>query len=251
MIAGTVIGDDEDEFEPSIDSFPTFSRAMRYFNEKMPARRQVRFESRKSYDQVFGAESGSEIPLAAQNENQKSWEGRDGLIYASVAFCLPNGEERVATTNARPMVDDRAAQSSAAILGIDVPTFLGVLPQAARLATSRQLISDTVSVVNEALDQLDDQGTGWVEIAGQDTGWADIAGESPVIKTTGAQPGTATIAALMWLEQRAQQGDPQAAIEWSLIQGAASTDLGKQVALPVLIESSRRLAKGRTEKRGR
>jgi hypothetical protein len=250
MITGTVIGEEVDEFESSSDTFPVLSSAIRYFNEKIPARRQVRFESRDSYDQVFGTDSGPEIPLATTSENQKAWEGKDGLVYVSIAFCLPNGEERVATTTARPMVDDQAAQSSAAILGIDVPTFLGVLPQAAKLATSRQLINNTVSVINEALDQLDDQGTGWVEIAGQDTGWAEIAGKDPVVKETGAQPGAATIASLMWLEQRAQQGDQQAIAEWSLLQGAASTPLGKQVALPVLIESSRRLAKGRAEKRG-
>lgn len=162
----------------------------------------------------------------------KCW--RDGAsVVCSVRFVAVNGEGRIATMASRPKADADEVARWAMRAGIDPVVVLGVLPDLTAVACGKRLVRDVAGAALHAHRRTD--------VCGMD--------KEPVLLARPGNTGTAPLAALMFVEQRAAAGDPQAQAEMNVIRLAAQTPAGQQVAAPLLAESKRRLAAGIAQKR--
>lgn len=156
----------------------------------------------------------------------------DDITIVMLRFAMPDGSARTATTGSKSQVDEEGIQTWLEGCGYDPVTILGVVPAIASVATGNRLIRDAAAAALEA--------RGKSEVAEQD--------EEPVV-LIGAGPDTsASLAALMLLQQKADGGDQQAARELAVMRVAAQSPVGQKVAKPLLDEASRRLAAGRADK---
>ncbi len=108
-------------------------------------------------------------------------------------------------------------------------TILGMLPDLAAVATGNKLVKDVAGMALKLSERAD----------------IEVMGEEAVLLSSRPPEGTAPIAALMDVQQRADAGDRQAAREMAVIRSAAKTASGRQIAAPLLREADAKLAKGR------
>lgn len=218
-----IIGDDEGEpreFEPPVDVFPVFSRALVYYQDRAPGH-AVQFDTVAGYEQMIGSGRFDTVCGVVDDAPNARCYHDDDCVFVSILFMLPDGSERVATSAARPMGDE-AFQGWGEILGSDPVAFLAMYPEASRAAIGKRLlVSASDAVRNHPASEL-----------------TDVSG--PVL-VRGLSSDTAPLAALIYLMQRAQHGDQQAAAELAIMQGASETPLGQKVAAPVLAEAAKRL----------
>jgi hypothetical protein len=120
--------------------------------------------------------------------------------------------------------------------GVDPVTVLGVLPDLADVACGKRLVRDVAGAALKAQRRSD--------VCGMD---GDENAEPLLLTSPGAED-TAPLAALMYVEQKADAGHPQAQREMKLLQIAAQTPAGQQIAAPILAESTKRLEAGREMK---
>jgi hypothetical protein len=137
---------------------------------------------------------------------------------------------------ARPQIDMNDIANWIARAGVDPVTVLGVLPDLADVACGKRLVRDVAGAALEAQRRSD--------VCGMD---GDEDAE-PLLLTSPSGEDTAPLAALMYVEQKADAGHPQAQREMKLLQVAAQTPAGQQIAAPILAESTKRLEKGREMK---
>jgi hypothetical protein len=165
----------------------------------------------------------------------KIWKDGDNVI-CSLRFCSADGKPRVATMAARPQIDMNDIANWIARAGVDPVTVLGVLPDLADVACGKRLVRDVAGAALEAQRRSD--------VCGMD---GDEDAE-PLLLTSPSGEDTAPLAALMYVEQKADAGNSQAQREMKLLQVAAQTPAGQQIAAPILAESTKRLEKGREMK---
>ena len=163
----------------------------------------------------------------------KCWKDGDNVI-CSIKFSSADGSLRIATMAARPKVDVEDVAGWAARSGLDPVVVLGVLPDLADVACGKRLVRDVAGAALKAHRRYD------VRVMGEDA--------EPLLLTNPGEEDVAPLAALMYVEQQADAGNPQAKREMNLLQVAAETDLGKKIAAPVLAESTKRLDAGREMK---
>lgn len=162
------------------------------------------------------------------------WQGADDAILVSIRFAMPDGSPRIATMGSRPMIDEESIVGWAEKQGIEPMVILGLAPTVAAVVTGKRLMRDAAAAALEAQDHPD------VSLMHAST-------NEPVV-LIGFGESTAPLAALMYLQQRADSGDMQALKEMTLMNAAAKTPIGQRVAAPLLAEASRRLNQGRVEK---
>jgi hypothetical protein len=178
-----------------------------------------------------------EVPLDLPAESQgkvKCWRNGDSII-CSMRFSVPDGSSRIATMAARPRVNESEIVGWAMGAGVHPVTVLGAARDLADVACGKKLVRDVAGAALAARRRMD--------VCGMEDGDEPLLLASP-----GTSESTAPLAALMYTEQRADQGDPLAKKEMSKMRSAAKTPLGKKVAAPLLAESTKRLAQGRVEK---
>ncbi len=164
----------------------------------------------------------------------KCWQDGDSVIV-SIRFEMPDGSPRIATMGQKPRVKEAEIEQWAESQGFDPVTILGALPAIASVATGKQLVRDTAQAALEARTR-------------EDVCSMEIDDEPMVL--IGLGQANAPIAAVMYLQQRAEQGDAQAQRELETMYAAAQTPEGARVAAPVLAEASRRLASAKKARRG-
>lgn len=180
------------------------------------------------------AEKLEQVPLDLPGFAQGKvhcWQDGD-CIVCSIHFSAANGEHRIATAGARPSVDTDDVAASAIRAGVDPAVVLGALPELAAVATGKRLVKDVARAALQAQEREDVLG---------------ISTE-PVLLSGGGDAGSAPLAAVMYLHQRADAGDAQAVREVAKLNRAAQTPSGRQIAAPVLAEARRRLSEGRQKK---
>lgn len=178
-----------------------------------------------------------EVPLdlPANTEGKvKCWREGDAVI-CSLRFATPDGSSRIATTAARPRLDESALVGWALRSGVHPVTVLGAALDVVDVACGKRLVRDLAGAVLSARRRMD--------VCGMEEG-----DEPVILASPGTSDSTAPLAALMYVEQRADIGDPQAKTEMVKMQAAAKTPIGQKIAAPILAESSKRLAQGRAEK---
>lgn len=164
----------------------------------------------------------------------KCWQDGDSVVV-SIRFAMPDGSTRIATMGQKPKVKEAEIEQWASEQGFDPVTILGALPAIASVATGKQLVRDTAQAALEARTRDD--------VCGME------ADHEPLV-LIGLGTGNAPIAAVMYLQQRAEQGDAQAMKELETMYAAATTPEGKRIAAPVLAEASRRLASAKKARAG-
>lgn len=177
-----------------------------------------------------------QIPLTVPDDVKdqvKCWQDGEAVIV-SMRFATPDGSPRVATMGAKPHIDEESIQNWAEQEGYDPVTILGVAPVLASVATGKRLVRQTAEAALEAQERPDVRSM-------------DEADDEPLVMI-GLGETTAPLAALMYLQQRAEAGDPQALEELAVMHAAALTPSGRRYAAPVLAEANRRLLHGRAEK---
>jgi hypothetical protein len=179
-----------------------------------------------------------QVPLtvpAFAKDGVKCWLDGENVIV-SIRFAMPNGSPRIATMGVKPKaMDEEGIAQWAEAQGHDPITVLGALPAISTVATGKRLVRETAAAA------LDAQGRENVVEMDEDC-------EEPIVMI-GLGENTAPLAALMYVQQRAEAGDPQAQKEMSIMRMAAKTPLGRQMAAPALAEANRRLLQGKTEKK--
>lgn len=213
-----------------------------------------KFEKLRQWEEVLGAvdavadlkksETAKEaiakmpqVPLTVPEFAQgavKCWQDGDSVVV-SIRFALPDGSTRIATMGQKPRVKEAEIEQWAEAQGFDPLTILGALPAIASVATGKQLVRDTAQAALDACTRDD------VCLMGTD--------DEPLV-LIGLGQANAPIAAVMYLQQRAEQGDAQAVRELETMHAAAQTPAGQRIAAPVLAEASRRLASARKERSG-
>jgi hypothetical protein len=161
----------------------------------------------------------------------KCW--RDGdMIVVSLRFSTVDGTPRWATMAGKPRVDAEDVLGWASRAGVDPVTVLGVAMDLADAACGKRLVRDAAQAALSAQRRLD------VVDMNMDDG--------PVVLTNvEGDEDQAPLAALMYVMQRADAGDEQAKHEIALIEAAAKTKRGREVAAPLLKEARQKLAEGR------
>jgi len=157
----------------------------------------------------------------------RCWKDGD-YVVVSVSFGVPDGSKRFATAAAKPRVDADELTGWAMNQGINPMSILGYVTEAAHSACGKKLVRDIAGAALQAQRRFD--------VCGMD---------GPVILTGLADETHAPLAALMYVQQRADGGDRQAQREMRLMHAAARTPAGKKIAAPMLAESNRRLEHGR------
>jgi hypothetical protein len=176
-----------------------------------------------------------DLPDFAQGK-VKCWLDGDDVVV-SLRFCAADGTPRYATMAARPRVDAEEITGWAHRAGINPVTVLGILPDLAASATGKRLVRDAAGAALQAQRRLDVVGM-----------TDDGENAEPVLLTNGGDESTAPLAALMYVEQLADAGDEQATHEMTIIRAAAETPRGREIAAPILAESTKRLAQGRKQR---
>lgn len=285
-----ILGEEIVEFESPVEVFPVYKKALQHFQSKEPQSNVVRVDTPETYQGFVADKAVSEIqrrlnelravvektstsPLrkwddiigaaeavktvqslkAAETTDQATaalpkvdldlpdyakgkvqcW--RDGNnIVVSIKFADANGAHRIATMAAKPnvSVDDVQAHMK----DMSPMEILGALPGLASKITGDRLLGEVASVALRARRNQD--------VCGMD-------GSAPVVRVTGLDEARAPLAALMYLQQAAERGDAQAAAELAIIKSAAKSPSGREIAAPLLAESTRLLAEGRAQKGGR
>lgn len=217
------------EFTPPVEVFPTFKKALAYFQDRAPGH-AVQIDTAETHDEMIGSRPFKSVPgVVPEDVDGIKCYHDDDCVFLSISFMLPNGERRVATSAARPMTEE-AFEGWNQILGADPVAFLAVLPDASRLATGRRLLTSAADAISSI------------------TGWDEITGMTKPILVRGLSD-SAPLAALIYLKQRAQRGDQQAQAELAIMHGAAETPVGQKVAAPLLREASQRLAEAQAQRR--
>jgi hypothetical protein len=165
----------------------------------------------------------------------KCWKDGDRVVV-SLRFGAADGTPRYATMAARPQVDAAEVLGWAMRSGANPVTILGAAMDLAHSTTGKRLVRDAASAALQAQRRVDVVGM--------------QAGDQPVLLTNGTGDDSAPLAALMYVQQQANAGDAQAAHEMALIDAAAKTPRGQQVAAPLVSEARRRLASGRDAVKG-
>lgn len=160
----------------------------------------------------------------------KCW--RDGeYVVCSIRFGTVGGAVRIATMAAKPSYDAESVAGWAARAGVNPITILGVLPDIADVACGKKLVKEVAGAALAAQRRLD--------VCGMD------GDDEPVVIPNTADTA-APVAALMYVEQQADAGDPQAVHELTEIRKAAvASAAGRDIVAPVLAASSAKLAVGR------
>lgn len=223
-------GDEPEEFERPIEAFPAFTAALNHFEAQAPQSDTVRIDTPSTYSEVDtdGPEVALNLPVVAKG-NIKAWQDGDHVVV-SVHFEDKKGGHKIASMSAKSKAS--TAEVKDRVRGLSPFEALGALPEITAQATGQKLVKQVARVAKQAHDDA--------EVCGMD-------GSEPLVRRTG-EGGNPTLAALMWLQQRAEAGDPQAAAELTIMRNAAETDSGKKIAAPLLAEASRRLAAARAQK---
>lgn len=161
----------------------------------------------------------------------KCWKDGD-YVVCSMRFDDANGRVRVATMAARPRVDETAVEGWAVRSGLDPAHILGILPDIADSACGKRLVRDTARAAMQA--RLRDDVLGMTN--------------DPVLLVNPGSESSAPLAALMYLQQRADAGDEDAAEEMAKIRIAAQTPSGRAIAAPLLDQADKRLRVGKKQK---
>lgn len=169
-----------------------------------------------------------DLPTFAEGK-VKCWKDGDHVV-CSMRFSAADGKVRIATMAAKPCVDEAAIESWAMQSGVDPVTLLGVLPDLADVACGKRLVRDTARAAVKAQERDD--------VLGQE--------DEPVLLASRKESNPA-LAALMYLQQRAEAGDEQAEEEIGMIRLVARTPRGR-VAAPLLVEANHRLLAGKAKK---
>jgi hypothetical protein len=167
-----------------------------------------------------------DLPDFAQGK-VKCW--RDGdMIVVSLRFATVDGTPRYATMAGKPRVDTDDVLGWAQRAGVDPVTILGAAMDLADVACGKRLVRDAAQAALSAQRRIDVVGMSLVD--------------DPVVLTNvEGDEEQAPLAALMYVQQRANAGDKQAQHEMSLIETAAKTKRGKEVAAPLLKQARERL----------
>lgn len=152
----------------------------------------------------------------------KCWKDGDHVV-CSMKFQCADGGVRVATMASKPKADKYSVLGWASRAGLDAVTILGVLPDLVDSTCGSRLVKEVAGAALDAHRRLDvcDMDSEAIHIYGDDT-------NSP-------------LAAIMYLQQKADAGDRQARNELAMIRLAAQTPSGRKVAGPLLEEADRRL----------
>lgn len=159
----------------------------------------------------------------------KCWKDGD-FVICSMKFEGPDGAARFATMASKPKIDEQSVESWAVRNNIDPVDLLGMLDDAADVACGKRLVRDTARAALRA-QECDDV--------------KDMDDEPVLLGSNGS--GSAPLAALMYVQQRADAGDGQAQSEMSKIRLAAQTKSGRVIAAPLLDEADRRLSEAKQE----
>lgn len=193
----------------------------------------------KAIADLHGAESAAEaedkmpqvpvdVPPFAEG-SVKCW--RDGdLVICSLKF-MTSGGGRIATMAAKPRVSADDIEGWAMRSGVNPVTILGVLPDLAAVACGKRLVKDVAGAALKLSEREDVCGM-------------DDSDEALLLVSKGKE-GRAPVAALMDVQQRADNGDRQAVREMSAIRSVARTSIGRQIAAPILAEADEKLDRGR------
>lgn len=163
------------------------------------------------------------IPPFAEGK-VKCWKDGD-FVICSMKFEGPDGAARFATMASKPKIDEQSVESWAVRNGVNPVDLLGMLDDAADVACGKRLVRDTARAALRA-QECDDV--------------KDMRDEPVLLGSSG--DGSAPLAALMYVQQRADAGDDQAQNEMSKIRLAAQTKSGRVIAAPLLDEADRRLS---------
>jgi hypothetical protein len=161
----------------------------------------------------------------------KAW--KDGeYVVCTICFMAADGSPRRATMAAKPKVDMDDVVGWIRRKGVNPVHVLGAISDLADVACAKRLVKDVAGAALKAHNRLD-----------------VVAGDEPVLLASTGNAGGAPLAALMYTQQQADLGDPQAAVEMAKIDAAANaTPSGQKVAKPFLAEMRARLSHGRTMK---
>jgi hypothetical protein len=177
------------------------------------------------------------LPEYAQGK-VKCWQDADGVVIVSLRFCAADGTPRYATMAGKPRVDSESVVGWAMRTGANPVTVLGVAEDLAASACGKRLVRDAAGAALQAQRRLD--------VVGMSDDGDDA---DPILLTNGGDDeSTAPLAALMYVQQLAESGHEQATKEMDLIRAAASTPKGREIAGPILDESTKRLEAGRQSK---
>jgi hypothetical protein len=171
-----------------------------------------------------------DLPPFAQGKVD-CWRSGDQVV-CSVRFLTADGKKRVATMAARPRVDGEEAAALAFEAGVEPAMVIGAVQDAAEVACGKRLVRET------ARGALSMQKR--AEVLGMEEG----GGGEPLLFVRQPDESAAPLAALMEVEQRAQAGDRQARREMGIIERAAQTPAGRQIAAPLVAEARARLSRG-------
>jgi hypothetical protein len=161
----------------------------------------------------------------------KCW--RDGdMVVVSLRFSAADGTPRYATMAAKPTVDTDDVLGWAARAGVDPVTILGAAMDLADAACGKRLVCDAAQAALSAQRRLD-----VVDM--------ELDDDPVVLTNVEGDEEQAPVAALMYVQQRANAGDKQAKHELDLIETAAKTKRGKEVAAPLLKEARAKLKEAR------
>lgn len=160
----------------------------------------------------------------------RCWKDGDSIV-CSMRF-EAKGKPRIATMAVTPRVDEEQFVEHAERAGLDPVTVLGLAEDAAEALCGEALLRDTARAALVAQENED--------VVGMD-------GE-PLILVSGGDVSAAPVAAMMYLQQRAEAGDPQARREMRQLAQVAQTPVGRRVAAPLLTEARNRLAEARIAK---
>lgn len=173
-----------------------------------------------------------DLPDYAEGKVQCWRDGKNVIV--SIKFADSNGNCRIATMAAKSNVNiDDVAEK---VKGMSPMQVLGALPKIASQITGNRLLGEVAEVALRARENHD--------VCGMD-------GSAPVVRVTALDGPVAPLAALMFLQQEADSGNAQAQAELTLIEAAARTTQGRDIAAPMLAESKRLLEEGRAQKGAR
>lgn len=148
------------------------------------------------------------------------WQDGENVI-CSIKFETPAGG-RIATMATKPRVDADEVAHAAIQSGMDPTTVLGCLPQLANMAAGQRLVKTVAGAALDVQRRLDVCGMS----------------DEPILLVSIDEDSSAPLAALMYVEQAAQNGDEQAQKEISMIQQVAQTPAGQALAAPMVNKST-------------
>lgn len=173
-----------------------------------------------------------QVPVDVPEDCQphvRCWRDGDWVVV-SLRFAGVDGQPRFATAAARPATDADDVARWALKSGVEPSVVLGALPELSAVACGKRLVRDVAGAALRAKHHHDVLGA---------TG--------PVLLTSKGTQASTPLAAIMWVQQLADGGHPQAQLEMAKLHRAAMTPTGQQVAAPLLSEARRRIEAGRAQ----